>query len=195
MASKIDYMTINVTGVSHLAPEPKQKNNKKEKTEKPEVTSKWLDALLTGTEFKKPETGSALTQTFKYVASQSEQIAKTAITMGWNRYTTLQEDYLAENRVNNIEISINNVKSIADSTVNGANTGAKLGASVGGPVGGAIGAAVGAVTGAAFWGVQNHLKNQQKLQGYYKQLNETNFQTYLDASRAGLVNNGRGTEN
>jgi outer membrane lipoprotein SlyB len=194
MASKTDYMTINITGVSHLAPENK-KENKKEKEEKPEITSNWLDALLTGAEFKKPKTGSALTQSVKYVASQTKQTITTAVSMGWNRYTTLQEDYIAENRINNIETSLNTVKSISEATIQGANNGAKLGSAIGGPVGGAIGYAVGAVTGVAFWGVNQHLKNQQKLSGYYQQLNQTNFQTYLDSSRAGLVDNGRGTQN
>lgn len=111
----------------------------------------------------------------------------TSLEMGWNRYTTLQEDYLGEMRVGNVKASINTVHSLIQSTGNGAMTGA----SVGGPLGAAVGAVVGFGTSA----YKQYMQNQQKLSNYYQQLNQTNFQTYLDSSRAGLVNNGRGTEN
>ena len=191
MANKTDYLIINITGVSHLAPEKKEK----EEEEKAKPTSNWLKALVTGEEYKKPSKGTATVAAVSYIASQAKQVAEQSISAGWNRYTTLQEDYIAENRINNIKTSVNNVKSMAQSSLKGATTGAQLGGAIGGPWGAAAGAAVGVVAGTTFWGVNQHLKNQQKLSGYYQQLNQTTFQTYLDSSRAGLVDNGRGTQN
>lgn len=132
---------------------------------------------------------------FSYVYEQEKQILTTGLSMGWNRYTSLKEDYISENRLNNLKTSISKVKSLSSSTLQASSLGKMAGMAVGGPIGAAVGSVLGTVAGVVTWGVKNEQQNRQKLQGYYKQLNETNFQTYLDSSRAGLVDNGRGTEN
>lgn len=106
---------------------------------------------------------------------------------GYRRYLNLQEDYISEYTVSNAQQSIGKIKQLSDSVISGA----QKGAAVGGPIGAIVGAAISVLD----FGAKTNLEKQQKLQSYYKSLNETNFGTELAASRAGLVNNGRGTEN
>ena len=58
-------------------------------------------------------------------------------------------------------------------------------------VGGPVGAAVGAVS----WGVNEFIQNKANLSGYYQDLNASNFNMQFNRTRAGLIDEGRGTEN
>lgn len=185
MASKDSYMTINVTGVSELL--PANKKDKEPTDEDYEKVGEMLGKALrkTRNEIIHKTDVAALkfaSHEFKYV----KQFATSAMKNGWNRYTTLQEDYIAENTFNNLKMSFNKVSSLNSAIYQGGMVGAAFGPA---------GAIAGGLVSAVGWAINNEMENRQKLSGYYQQLNQTNFQTYLDSSRAGLVDNGRGTQN
>ena len=127
----------------------------------------------------------------KYTAmeltSNAINVALQAAEFGFSRYCTLQEDYMSQQAINNVMGSINRVKGAGSSVISGVLTGSKV-AGVGGAV-------VGGVVGAVSYGTQQYIQYQKKMSGYYQQLNSTNFETGFAASKAGLVNNSRGTEN
>lgn len=112
-----------------------------------------------------------------------ENVADSAI----NRYTTLQEDYLTAQTYSNVKSTISRAKQLGGSIVSGAVSGMATA--------GPAGAVIGAVSSAISFGANQYLEYQKRMSSYYQQLNATNFQTNYSASRLGLVNNGRGTEN
>ena len=122
--------------------------------------------------------------------------AKQASNIGFGRYASLTEDYLANNTKAQVSALINTADRIDDTTdrafaimnKNGYNY------ATGGIRGALKGITYSSLT-IGFTASTMYLQNQSRLSAVYKQLNETNFQTGLDASRAGLINNGRGTEN
>lgn len=111
-----------------------------------------------------------------------------------NRYFTLTEDYLAQNKMNAIQTSINTTKSFLSSAASGAMAGAAAGLA-GGPAGVVIGALIGGATSIVKTGIEAENAKNAKIEQYNMQLNATNAQTNFMASRASLVNGGRGTEN
>ena len=64
----------------------------------------------------------------------------------------------------------------------------------GGPVGVAVGAIVGGIASTANTVFKMDTAKKQKIEQYNMQLNAVNAQTQFSASRASLVNGGRGTE-
>jgi hypothetical protein len=104
-----------------------------------------------------------------------------------SRYCTLQEDYLTQQTTANVKDTISRAQRGLTSIANGFATGLASA--------GPVGAVIGAVASAASFGNSQYMEYQQKMSGYYQQLNATNFQTNYSSSRLGLVNNGRGTEN
>ena len=102
-----------------------------------------------------------------------------------NRYTTLQEDYMAQQVYSNAKNTLQRAKAGLGSIFQGAQAGSVFGAA---------GAVVGGLIGAASYGVSEYVRYQQKMSGYYQQLNATNYQTNFSASRLGLTG-GSGTEN
>lgn len=108
------------------------------------------------------------------------------VTSTLNRQITLNENYLAQNNLNVAKKSLSLVSSLASSIYAGGKVGA-----IGGPVGSAIGAAIAATT----WGMSQYISYQNRMSSYYQQLNSNNFNTEFSQVRAGLINNGRGTEN
>lgn len=112
-----------------------------------------------------------------------ENVADSAI----NRYTTLQEDYLTAQTYSNVKSTISRAKQLGGSIVSGVVSGMATA--------GPSGAVIGAISSAVNYGASQYLEYQKRMSSYYQQLNATNFQTNYSASRLGLVNNGRGTEN
>ena len=106
----------------------------------------------------------------------------------FERYTTLHEDYLAKNGYDIVEKTLRQGKSLYNSFNMGKQIAKKydLKGSKKGMI--MFGSATGFLLNA-------YMQNQSRLSGMYQQLNATNMQTGLDASRAGLINGGRGTEN
>lgn len=114
--------------------------------------------------------------------------------MEHNRYFTLREDYLAQNKMNMIQSQISTTKTMLSSIGSNALQYGAIGMAAG-PVGAVVGAAVGAVIGGVKSGISLATERDQKIEQYNMQLNATNAQTSFMASRASLVNGGRGTEN
>lgn len=103
-----------------------------------------------------------------------------------NRYFNLKEDYLSENLVNNALTAVGKVTSFGSAVASGAI----LGSSVTG-----IGTAVGAAIAATGWVVNEGISMYGQLSNYYQSINATTYQTQFSRVRAGLINEGRGTEN
>ena len=112
-------------------------------------------------------------------AKRAVQTLGNSINLSINRYFSLQEDYLAENLYNNVKTTFGKVEGLFGSI--------RAGASVGG--------GAGAVIGAGLWMASEAINQHQRYSGYYAQLNATNAQTEFSQKRAGLYDNGRGTEN
>jgi hypothetical protein len=120
------------------------------------------------------------------IAESALNFATQSARFAYNRYITLNEDYITKQAVTNAMDSINRVKNMGSSVINGIATGASTG--------GVVGAVIGGVTSAIDFGVNQYFEYQQKMSSYYQQLNATNFQTNFDASRLGLIGSS-GTEN
>lgn len=128
-----------------------------------------------------------------------------------NRYFAMSENYMAETDYKNTMNVIKNVKSLASTVANpmlmagsSLSTGGMGGfsgsgaASAAGAAGSAStsgGAAWMSIISAASWLGNQIISYQQKLSGYYQNLNATIYQTEFDRTRMGLINEGKGTEN
>ena len=111
------------------------------------------------------------------------QTASTSI----NKYFQLSEDYMSENVYKNTMVMVNKAKSLGGTVISGAIAGAK--------VGGVWGAIAGGTIAAIGWGGSEYIQNQAALSSYYQSINATSMQTEFSRTRAGLVDNGRGTDN
>ena len=107
--------------------------------------------------------------------------------VAWDRYCTLQEDYMSQQVVSNVQDTISRVKGLSSSLASGVVTGF---ATAG--VGGAI---VGGLSSVFLYANSQYQEHQQKMSNYYQQLNAANSQMEFAGSKLGLINNGRGTEN
>lgn len=124
------------------------------------------------------------------IINQAFQQAKQMLVQGadymFGRYYSLTEDYIGQTNYQNIKTAYSKVASGASSIIGGALTGASAGPA---------GAVIGAVIGAISWGFGEYTQNQAILSNYYQDLNSANFNTQYNRTRAGLINEGRGTEN
>ena len=121
------------------------------------------------------------------VAINLKATALRAANISASRYFSLTENYIAENDLQNFKNVTGGLLRVGTSIATNAWAGMKIG--------GAYGAAAGAIIGAATWIVNEELNYQQKMSNYYQNLNATRYQTEFDRTRAGLVNEGKGTEN
>lgn len=119
-------------------------------------------------------------------ASKLVSSAKNMAEFSLNRYCTLQEDYLSQQAISNAQTSISQLSQAGNSIMSGV-----VSMSAFGP----WGMIAGGLIGAASFGVNQYTAYQQRMSSYYQKLNATNFQTSFAASRAGLTNQSRGTEN
>ena len=127
------------------------------------------------------------------VLSDALAMAYSIAMMEHNRYFTLTEDYLGQNKMNVIQTQIGTAKSMLSSIGSGAAAGMAAGMA-GGPVAMAIGTVIGAITSGAKAVITTKMQTDQKVEQHNMQLNAINAQTNFMASRASLVNGGRGTE-
>lgn len=130
----------------------------------------------------------------QFTIKKASAVLNSSVSYATNRYFSLKEDYLSENVYNNIKSGITKGLGMANSLISGAAVGAKTG-SVFGPVGTAVGAVLGASVGGFGYGLNQYVQYQQKMSGYYQQLNATNAQTQFQAKRLGLSNEGQNTLN
>lgn len=110
-----------------------------------------------------------------------------------NRYFSLTRDYISQNKFNEVKTRIGRAQSTASALRRGAAKGTAV-AGVGGPVFAALGAIIGAASEAGKSLVEARIEINVRKEQYDTQLNATNIQTNFMASRASLVNGGRGTE-
>lgn len=130
----------------------------------------------------------------QFTIKKAGAVLNSSVSYATNRYFSLKEDYLSENVYNNIKSGVTKGLGMASSLISGAAAGAKTG-SVFGPVGTAVGAVLGASVGGFEYGLNQYVQYQQKMSGYYQQLNATNAQTQFQAKRLGLSNEGQNTLN
>lgn len=130
----------------------------------------------------------------QFTIKKAGAVLNSSVSYATNRYFSLKEDYLSENVYNNIKSGVTKGLEMASSLISGAAAGAKTG-SVFGPVGTAVGAVLGASVGGFGYGLNQYVQYQQKMSGYYQQLNATNAQTQFQAKRLGLSNEGQNTLN
>lgn len=130
----------------------------------------------------------------QFTIKKAGAVLSSSVSYATNRYFSLKEDYLSENVYNNIKSGVTKGLGMANSLISGAAAGAKTG-SVFGPVGTAVGAVLGASVGGFGYGLNQYVQYQQKMSGYYQQLNATNAQTQFQAKRLGLSNEGQNTLN
>lgn len=130
----------------------------------------------------------------QFTIKKAGAVLSSSVSYATNRYFSLKEDYLSENVYNNIKSGVTKGLGMANSLISGAAAGAKTG-SVFGPVGTAVGAVLGAAVGGFGYGANQYVQYQQKMSGYYQQLNATNAQTQFQAKRLGLSNEGQNTLN
>lgn len=130
----------------------------------------------------------------QFTIKKASAVLNSSVSYATNRYFSLKEDYLSENVYNNIKSGVTKGLGMASSLISGAAAGARTG-SVFGPVGTAVGAVLGAAVGGFGYGANQYVQYQQKMSGYYQQLNATNAQTQFQAKRLGLSNEGQNTLN
>lgn len=131
----------------------------------------------------------------QFTIKKAGAVLNSSVSYATNRYFSLKEDYLSENVYNNIKSGVTKGLGMANSLISGAATGAKAGSMILPGVGTAVGAVLGAAVGGFGYGANQYVQYQQKMSGYYQQLNATNAQTQFQAKRLGLSNEGQNTLN
>lgn len=118
---------------------------------------------------------------------QAKEIAVQSIDFQINRYATLKEDYLTQNTYNNVKTTIKRTTGLFSTMTGGAITGMQ--------VAGPYGAIAGVLIAGIGYGISDSIALKSRLSGYYQDLNSSNANTAFSRQRAGLSNDGRGTEN
>lgn len=126
-------------------------------------------------------------QSTKYVYDSLKNLAIDMTITTLSRNYRLSEDYLSQNALNNTQKLLGKAGGIASSMISGAMVGSALAPGVG--------TIVGAVLGTGFNIASEALAGTERLSQYYSSLNSASFQSEFSAHRAGLLNEGRGTEN
>ena len=165
MASDTRKITIEIIGGDDKGDSKKQDN----KTDIKKNTKKIKKEIVKAEAYK-----NAIVQ----VRDTTLNIAE----MSLNRYFTLSEDYMSQNIYNNVKKSINKGMQLLKTTGAVATMAA-------------TGNVVGAVATAGLAVINEGIQYYSRMSNYYQALNATNYQTGFSATRAGLVNDSRGTEN
>lgn len=136
-----------------------------------------VDKELSPKETKEKKTGAEIW--LNMVAQRALALFASTVESSANRYFYMKEDYLGEQIYRNVKSNI--------SKVSGAITTIAAGAKIGGAPGAVI-ATVGVVANEG-------LSIYNKFATLENQMNTLNYGMEFSRSRAGLVDNGRGTEN
>lgn len=126
---------------------------------------------------KRKKTGTEIWMTM--VAQKALSIATQTIESSANRYFYMKEDYLGETTYRNVKSNISKVAGSVATIVAGAKVGGGWGAAV---------ATVGVV-------VNEGISIFNKYASLENQMNTLNYGMEFSRTRAGLTDNGRGTEN
>ena len=113
------------------------------------------------------------------VAQRAKEIVLTTVDTSANRYFYMKEDYLGETLYQNIKNNANKVVGAVSTIAAGAK----------------IGGGVGAVIATAGVAINEGISVFNKYATLENQMNTLNYGMEFSRTRAGLVDNGRGTEN
>ncbi len=183
-------VTIRIVGGGGSGDSSGKENKKKSVEFDPrKILSKALDeAFPTLAKVKNSELA-------QFTIKKAGAVLSSSVSYATNRYFSLKEDYLSENVYNNIKSGVTKGLGMANSLISGAAAGAKTGSMILPGIGTAVGAVLGASVGGFGYGLNQYVQYQQKMSGYYQQLNATNAQTQFQAKRLGLSNEGQNTLN
>ena len=145
------------------------KEGEKEKKKTKKTTKKIKEEIIKADLYK---------QNIKQIWNETIKIAEFQM----NRYFKFGEDYINQNLYENVKRSISKASQIGGTYSAIAGMAAS---------GNAVGAGIMAISSVISEGMQYY----QRMSSYYQSLNATNYQTGFSATRAGLVNDSRGTEN
>lgn len=145
------------------------KEDEKEKKKPKKTTKKMKEEIIKADAYK---------DAIKQVWNTTLNVAN----FSFNRYFNFSEDYISQNLYNNVLNSINKGKQLLGT----AKTVVTMAAT---------GNVVGAVVTAGVSVINEGMQYYQRMSSHYQALNATNYQTGFSATRAGLVNDSRGTEN
>ena len=152
-----------------------------------QAVKRTVEPLISREKPKDNTSAMAVIKGMAFLAVQkTANLGRTAVNNTLSRYNNLKEDYMAENTMSAISSTVNVAKSFKSSVVSGATAGSAFGP---------VGTLVGTVIGTAYGGVNLYLNEQARYSSHYQNLNATNYQTQFAQMRAGLIDNGRGTEN
>lgn len=174
------------------------KSSSKEKEKTPSEieqskTEKLQNALSSDGSISAGSAVSSLISIGMILVNDNAQFMKNYALSEVNRYFSLTDDYISQNKANEIKTRISRFKTSLSSVAKGAAKGMAAGSALG-PLGQAFGIVIGAVSGLNRSVLEARIERNVKKEQYDIQLNATNIQTNFMASRASLVNGGRGTE-
>lgn len=110
---------------------------------------------------------------------QAKNLIIQTVETGLNKYFSLSEDYIGQNSYTQAKTIISKGSSLISSVAGGAM----------------MGGAAGAIIGLTGWTINQTISYQARISGYYESLNATNYSLNNSRLRAGLSDNGKGTEN
>lgn len=126
-------------------------------------------------------------QSAKYLYEQLKNLANQAVNYSINRTANMTEDYLAQNELSNSQKAISKAGGLASSVIAGAAAGSMIAPG--------IGTVAGAFVGAATYVATEAISGASTLSQYYSNINSATYQSEFSRQRAGLSDEGRGTEN
>ena len=185
MASRKTIYEIKISGLGGGDEEEKKEIKNKSEPNGLETISKALHPIKTVESYAK-SSGNGPAYFALKTFENAVNLTTTAVKMDVNRYFQFSEDYKNQAYLNNIKNNIAKAKNLGSSIMSGAMVGATFG-----PVGAGVGAAMGVITSSI-----DMIREYDILKANFESsLNATRISTTWQAQRAGLYNNGRGTEN
>ena len=126
-------------------------------------------------------------QSAKYIYDNLKNLAIENVNTTLGRTFRLTEDYMNQSILNNVQAQIGKASSFAASVI--------AGAKIGSIVAPGAGTVIGAVTGAAASIGSELISGGSTISQYYSDINAATYQSEFSRQRAGLVDEGRGTQN
>lgn len=120
-------------------------------------------------------------QIYQQAQNQVRQLADTAV----SRYFQMREDYRGEQSFANTMTYVGKAKSLIMGAVSGARMGARAG--------GGWGALAGMAISVAGFGISEYIQGSNRMANAKISLNNQEYESAFQRSRAGLMDGGRGT--
>lgn len=160
-------------------------SNKKEKKEKDQVLSGLSAALHPLQTLENLVIGDR--QSANYVYDNLKNLAIEGVMTSLGRTYRLTEDYLSQNVLNNVQTAIGKAGSFAGAIIAGAKVGSMMAPGAG--------TVVGAAFGLGFSLLGESISGSSTLSQHHSAINAATYQSEFSRQRAGLVDEGRGTQN